>query len=673
MNPYYLNLAAIVVILAVGFGVRRSNPRRSLNQGFFILSLVVAAWVGSLSLTEEHRSDKIFWIRATCVIGAFVPWLLWMIKFAVTNERLSLRAARRGWPWLAFGLLMAGLATTGYFIPFNAQPTYFIVSGPGRKIYSIGVAASYVVLLLDAIWSVRRMRGLQRIEMQTIFFGAVTAGAAKIALTVIGPMLGLRSPWQWGTIVIAGFYAATAWAVTTRKVFDAQFLFREGLRGILSLSVVACLVWIGTEIGGTLMTRQLAALLCGIAIIIAIPGLNRWLWRANVEGMRRNVEVTRIAMLAAAHEPGEISNLIKRFSSIISTWGQTEHTDIFTWTADGFESERFDLPASSPEAATLLKDGWATPESVIRQQAEGHAGLGRFIEDHKFGAIVSSKVAEKGKTDGSGAVVIALGQRHDRRLYNWSDIRALKEWAAIVEGACARSELTQRARHAEQLATAGRLGSALAHEIRNPLVSLKTIVELSKTRYDEPEYRRLLTDIVPPEIERIEVLVTGLMDLGKPRSPKFERLRFGDVVTTTGKLVALTAHEHSVEIAYALAASGDELDADRAGLRQIILNLVMNAIQAVTGQKEKREVRVVTRSEERSVILEVSDNGPGIAPKIKKQLFRPYASSKVNGMGLGLAVCEEIVRSHGGQISLVENGLRGATFRVVLPCRQPTS
>jgi C4-dicarboxylate-specific signal transduction histidine kinase len=198
-------------------------------------------------------------------------------------------------------------------------------------------------------------------------------------------------------------------------------------------------------------------------------------------------------------------------------------------------------------------------------------------------------------------------------------------------------------------------------------------VELAKTRYNEPEYRRLLTDIVPPEIERMEVLVTGLMDLGKPRRPKFERVHLGDVVSTTGKLVEVKAHEHSVKIDYALAASGDELDADRAGLRQIILNLIMNAIQAVADQKEKREVRVVTKSEDHSVILEVSDNGPGIMPKIKKQLFRPYASSKVNGMGLGLAVCEEIVRSHQGQIALVENGLPGATFRVVLPCRQLTS
>jgi signal transduction histidine kinase len=669
----YLNFAAIAVILAVGFGVRRANQRRSLNQGFFILSLVVAAWVGSLILTEGHRSDKVFWIRTTCVIGAFFPSLFWMIKYAVTNERLSLRVLKSGWPWLAFGFLMAGLATTGYFIPLNAQPTHLVMSGPGRKIYSVGIMVSYLALLIDAIWSVRRMQGLQRIEMQTIFLGAVTAAAVNMALASFGPTLGLRSPWQWGTLMVAGFYAATAWAVTTRKVFDAQFLFREGLRGLLSLTVVACLVWIGTEIGGTLMTRQLAALLCAFAIVIAIPGLNRWLWRANVEGLRRNVEVTRIAMLAAAHEPGEISNLINRFSSIISTWGQTEHTDIFTWTAGGFESERFDLPASSPETTALLEDGWATPESVVRQQSESRAGLRRFIEDHELGAIVSSKVVENRKVDGSGSVVIALGRRHDRRLYNWSDIRALKEWAAIVEGACARSELTQRARHAEQLATAGRLGSALAHEIRNPLVSLKTIVELAKTRYNEPEYRRLLTDIVPPEIERMEVLVTGLMDLGKPRRPKFERVHLGDVVSTTGKLVEVKAHEHSVKIDYALAASGDELDADRAGLRQIILNLIMNAIQAVADQKEKREVRVVTKSEDHSVILEVSDNGPGIMPKIKKQLFRPYASSKVNGMGLGLAVCEEIVRSHQGQIALVENGLPGATFRVVLPCRQLTS
>lgn len=243
-----------------------------------------------------------------------------------------------------------------------------------------------------------------------------------------------------------------------------------------------------------------------------------------------------------------------------------------------------------------------------------------------------------------------------------------------MEGAFSRAALSQHARDAEQLVTAGQLGANLAHEIRNPLVTIKLIVQSAKDRFYEPDFRRLFIDIVPGELERIEGLVDGLLDLGKPRHPKFERVRVNEIISNSLKLVQSKADKEKVTLSCSLDANPDEMSADNASLRQVILNLLMNAIEAVSSVDWAREVAVRTSRGTNSLVMEVADNGPGVPMDVRQRLFRPFATSnKTSGIGLGLAITAEIVRSHHGQIVLLDDGRAGTTFRVTLPCQQPSS
>ncbi len=257
--------------------------------------------------------------------------------------------------------------------------------------------------------------------------------------------------------------------------------------------------------------------------------------------------------------------------------------------------------------------------------------------------------------------------------FKWSEVKLLQEWIAVIETTLSRIILTQHARESEQLRTAGLLGASLAHEIRNPLVTLKTIAQSAKLRYNDPEFRRLLIDLVPTEIERIEGLVSGLMDLGRPQHPHFEIFGLNEIVETSVKLVRPKAQDEAVALTCVLEASPDIVNADRASIRQVILNLVMNAIQAVAVIEGKREVRVSTHGGDGSLILEVSDNGEGMPPEVRERLFQPFTTSnKTSGIGLGLAITADLVKLHHGEITLVDRGEVGTTFRVTLPCRQPS-
>jgi signal transduction histidine kinase len=164
------------------------------------------------------------------------------------------------------------------------------------------------------------------------------------------------------------------------------------------------------------------------------------------------------------------------------------------------------------------------------------------------------------------------------------------------------------------------------------------------------------------------------MDLGRPQHPHFERVGLNEVVGTSVKLVRPKALDESVGLSCVLEAVPDEINADRASIRQIILNLVMNAIQAVCAIEGKRVVTVRTSGGAGSIVLEVSDNGPGMPAEVRERLFQPFTTSnKTSGIGLGLAITADLVKLHHGQITLVDGDEVGTTFRVTLPCQQPSS
>ncbi len=471
-------------------------------------------------------------------------------------------------------------------------------------------------------------------------------------------------------LVIFLFYSSTAWGITTQKVFDARDLFRSGLRISLSIGVVAALIGLAMAVGPGMAPRPLVVILCATLITVVFSQFNRQIQRATQLGGYREAESIRTAMLDAARDEFDHDTLVRRFSGILEKWCRSDHAFFLNREKDAYACPQFRIPSGSPAAAELLGVMWVTSESLQRQrEAEGRRELSAIMKANRLGVMVCAP-----SEDGIVPFMIALESRRDRTPFTWSDVKLLREWAAAIENTLSRIRLTQQARESEQLRTAGLLGASLAHEIRNPLVTLKTIAQSAKARFNDPEFQRLLIELVPAEIERIEGLVSGLMDLGRPQHPHFESLRLNDVVEKSVILVRPKALDESVELTCSLEAEPDEINADRAFMRQIILNLVMNAIQAVASIDVKRRVIVRTALGLGSVVLEVADNGPGMPSEVRARLFQPFTTSnKTSGIGLGLAITADLVKLHHGQITLVEDGGTGTTFRVTLPCQQPSS
>ena len=229
-------------------------------------------------------------------------------------------------------------------------------------------------------------------------------------------------------------------------------------------------------------------------------------------------------------------------------------------------------------------------------------------------------------------------------------------------------------RRAERLAALGTVALGLAHEIKNPLGGIKGAAQLLRGALDDPELVRC-TDIIIREVERLDGLVEHLRELSIPPRLDLQPVNIhrvlNDVLALQRQAPAWGETALRVEFDPSLPA----VRGDRAQLTQVFLNLVKNALEALSG---RGELRVSTRIETRyhirrgrgrgqflSVVVE--DSGPGVPPEDVAQLFSPFFSTKAGGSGLGLALCHRIVAEHGGTIAYEACPGGGACFRVTLP------
>ena len=244
--------------------------------------------------------------------------------------------------------------------------------------------------------------------------------------------------------------------------------------------------------------------------------------------------------------------------------------------------------------------------------------------------------------------------------------RQMREVVAEIERVI--EQLQQREREvlrAEQLAAVGQVAAGVAHELRNPLTSVKMLVQTALENHcgNGPPVEDLR--LMEHEIRRMEQCIQMFLDFARP--PRSERRR-ADLVEVTRRAIALVegrARRQRVQLTTDLPGTAIYLLIDPEQIQQVVLNLLLNALDALPRGGTAR-VEVLVGKE---VLVRVSDTGPGIAPRIRERLFEPFVSSKETGVGLGLSICKRLIEAHGGTIRGENTPDGGAVFSFVLPAR----
>jgi len=262
-----------------------------------------------------------------------------------------------------------------------------------------------------------------------------------------------------------------------------------------------------------------------------------------------------------------------------------------------------------------------------------------------FRALVLSSLAIAGFLAYRGRVR-AIERRHAGR------VRAMEEQRQAAERV---AELRAQLEHVSRVTLAGELAASLSHEVSQPLGAIVNNAEAGRRNLDRyiqrPEQLGAIFDDIVADGMRASEVVSGLRRYLRPRESPSAPVDLTAVVRDALPLLGRELRDNRVQVELALAGGLPLVDANGGSLGQVVMNLVMNACEALAGVDGERRITLTTAARDGRVELSVRDNGPGMADAVAARAFEPFVTTKPDGLGMGLAICRGIAEAHGGSLS----------------------
>lgn len=237
--------------------------------------------------------------------------------------------------------------------------------------------------------------------------------------------------------------------------------------------------------------------------------------------------------------------------------------------------------------------------------------------------------------------------------------RAINNMAQALEE---KELLEKEMMRQERLAALGQVVTGVAHELRNPIGIIKTTVQVMESEVEEPikEYCR----VIKQQVDRQNKVIKELLAYGRPSKPVKENVQVNDLLNSVLTFIGAQLRQNNIKLKTDFAAELPPVFADAERIKQVFVNLILNAIQAMP---EGGELCITTSCEQQKVSISFKDTGIGISDQNMKRIFDPFFTTKDAGTGLGLTICNQIMQMHNGEIKAERNADTGMIFTVILP------
>jgi two-component system, NtrC family, sensor kinase len=491
------------------------------------------------------------------------------------------------------------------------------------------------------------------------------------------------------------------YAIARYRLMDINVVIKRSLiyALLLLLLIVPCylvVIW-GQQItfGNINYTFSMFTLLIFIIVAFLFPkvrfrteeALERVLFQKRVDYRETLLRSSR-EMVSIVDLENLSNSLVKTVSRALGTETASlylldEAKGVYNLKASvGREKELYPkaLPLRSDPLIQRLKD---SQEGIVKEELEmaqdKTSGLEIAEKMSELEAEVSVPITSKDKLIG----ILNLGHKEEKEIYSSEDLELLSTLANQAAIAIENARLYENLKHsqdtlrrADRLSSLGLLTAGLAHEIRNPLVAIRTFTQLLPERYDDADFREGFQGLALKEVDRICGLINDLLSFARPSRPNVAEENMNDVVDGIARILETEAKEKAVEIKRDFALNLPRVWIDREQMKQVFMNLILNAIQAMG---EGGSIFISTRLTSGNdpghrgqfVQVEVRDTGVGIPPENIDHIFDPFFTSKEEGSGLGLSISHQIVQEHGGYVAVESKVGVGTTFFINLPIGKP--
>jgi signal transduction histidine kinase len=683
-------LFCAVLALAIALSVLLRG-RRVVHWLFAAFAADVALWYASQSLAGFFRAD--LWERVTGVLTVLLPQFaihlfqnVVPLEVGSTRTRLARFAAAVGIPVLA-------LAVSPYH----------------DRAFALGTVYTYVFGLLTAALVTLARRG-QRSPSRAVrdrvrFLVVVGAAATTFSLADFLSYLGVHLP-PIGAVLSIVFLFVVAESVTRPRLAD---LYEMAGRLLVSTALAFCLAgifYLFVMVVGGFDTMYLNAVLAAIVFLVLFEPL-----QSEVETRihqfffreRYDLETSVAELRKRLAHVLEIDEMIATLMQGLERSRRVTTAALYLRDQDG---DGFDLAGSigaavprriealgvRPMLDRLERQPALSLEDLAREGNQADAAV--LAAAATLGTLQSAVALSVRGDDDASVGLLFLADDRVRDAFTPEEITLLESVAAQISVVVANSRVYSRMKERDRLAALGSMAAGLAHEVKNPLGAIKGAAQLLEEvgaagAHDDPGATEFV-GIILEEVNRLDRVVGSFLDYARPHAGNPIPLDLNAAVRRTVQILSSQISDGGVDVQLDLGEPLQRARMDPEKFRQVLMNLMQNAIQAMDGHGKITVTTQMRRSggrggrvppldgtvpssrrsltdEVEQVEVSVRDTGPGIAPKVLRNLFVPFFTTKTEGTGLGLAISQSIVQNAGGTIEVHSQPGAGTTFTIVLP------
>ncbi|MFH2068235.1 MAG: ATP-binding protein [Candidatus Omnitrophota bacterium] len=693
---FLVNILAAVTSTGIGLFVflRKKNTK---NRLYLIFNLNLAGWAIAMLLGLQQAGISIekfpFWVRVATAIAVFIPAVFYHFV-ATFREDVHEKKARFLFYYLISGLLVC-LAFTpsfikSYFFHVPEQKLRFasplVVYGNSFVFVSIYVLGLLIISLVSLLRTRKRNSGFKRLEIDYVF-GTVALGTAFVCLTsLVSPYIGIvrftpLAPFS--AVLMSGIIA---YGIARHRILEVSFVLkRTTMYAILTVFLVLIygvvvfmlnLLFQGRVVPVNLFIPNMIAAIAIAFIFSPVKEkiqvyLDKFFFRRRhqpekvlselSEILSSREDISRLLRLSLER----IAPALKVKNVLIALRGNKEADNFFIGAMVGHGFRKNQLILDLNKESAFVKE-LARGDVLIRDELERMSfDSGR---DHAV-ALLKAMPAEMSvplmlKNELVGFLI--MSQKENRKIFSKHDLEFLRTISGQLAMVINNAELFSQLQRAERLAAAGIIAAGMAHEIRNPLVSIKTFVQLLPEKFNDPEFRQTFTQIASQEVDRINRLLEDLLNFARPAQMQKKKTNLSETIEKSLFMLTneLAAREITVEKEY--PAEDIFVEGDEAQLQRVFSNLFLNSIQAMENGG-RLTVTASTSPYKQRFFIKIIDTGKGVPSENLARIFDPFFSTRTGGTGLGLAIAHNIVKEHGGEIEVQSVPNNGTAFTLEFP------
>lgn len=520
------------------------------------------------------------------------------------------------------------------------------------------------------------------------------AGAVAIILGFTNAFLyfGIKV-YPLGSFGSVAFSGIIAYAILKHQLMDIEVIIKRGVvyasltASITAIYVVTVGIFHGlfgiTRVGGSsLLVNGLAAMIIAVSFL---PLRNRIQLIVDKLFFKEKHDYYK-TLREFSDALRSIIGLDKLLNLLIATITETMHISRASLILLDRETDQFNIKSAKGLDKKIIDSVYFKKGDYLPKWLEENRKVlvleGADLPDNlkKLGAAISVPLLVKDKLIG----IFNLGSKMSEDMFTPEDLELLlsiaNQAAIAIENARLYEEMLELEKglsHADKLAALGALASSIAHEIKNPLVSIKTFTQLVPRKFGNADFRDKFNNIVPQELERLENILEEFLSFSRTAKSDFHPVKIENVIDNLLVLMQREASKKNINIIKKYDGNIPEIMSDSEQLKQVFMNLILNAIQAMpnggtltittSSLAPSSPRRGEEKGEGKFVEIRFSDTGYGIPKENIGKLFKPSFTTKPGGTGLGLSISQKIIKEHDGTIEVESELNKGTAFIVRLP------